>query len=114
MCIHSVVYFFPLIHSVVKIIPKNTPVCRGSTVTISCEYECANASLPVTWMINGTSFTQEHIMNNPLYHMSDPTNPEATSITLSYINDTTTLQCVVQSTSNTISVLGTITVTAGK
>ena len=115
MCIHSVVYFFQF--CIVKIItpPENTTVCRGSTVTISCEYQCANPSLPVTWIINGTSFTQEqHIMNHPLYYMSDPTNPKTTSITRSYFIDTTTLQCIVQSTSSTISMLGTVTVTGGK
>ena len=46
--------------------PENTTVSRGSDVTISCGHVTAN-TLPVTWIINGTSFTQEEIMNSPLY-----------------------------------------------
>ena len=75
--------------------PESTTACRGSNITISCGNEYANASLPVTCMINGESFTQKDIMNNSMYHINDP---KAMSITLSHINDTTTFQCIVHTT----------------
>ena len=51
------------VHTVVLILipPENTTACRGSNVTISCGYVTATA-WPVTWVINGTSFTQEEIL----------------------------------------------------
>ena len=90
--------------------PENITTCNGSGVMISCGYECANASLPVTWMINGEPLTQKNIM----YRINDPTNPKTMSITLSNISHTTTFQCIVQSTPNIISTLGTVTKIAGK
>ena len=94
--------------------PEDTTACNGSNVIISCGYECANALLPVTWMINGEPFTQKDIMSNLLYHINNPTNPKTMSITLSNINHTTTFQCIVQSTPNIISTLGTVTKITGK
>ena len=38
--------------------PQNMTVTRGSNVTISCEHVIASSS-PVTWIINGTSFSQD-------------------------------------------------------
>ena len=89
--------------------PENTTVCRGSDVTISCGYVTATA-LPVTWIINGTSFTHEEINNSPLYHLNNNTTPIAYSLTVFSIYGTTTFQCVVLSTPNTTSTRGTVTV----
>ena len=92
--------------------PENTTVCRGSDVTISCGYLKASA-LPVTWIINGTSFTQQEVVDSPLYQLNNPNNPKAVSLTAFSINHTTTFQCIVLSTANTTSTLGTVTVTTG-
>ena len=78
-------------------------------MTISCEYSGSTA-LPVTWIINGTSFTQQEVVDSPLYQLNDPTSH---SLTVISINHTTTFQCIVHSTPNTTSTLGTVTVTTG-
>ena len=80
--------------------PENGTVQRGSDVTISCGYLWAT-TLPVTWIINGRSFTQQEIVNNPLYRLNFITIPMLTSLTVFSINGTTTFQCVVLSTPNT-------------
>ena len=102
------------VHPVVIILlpPENTTVCRGSDVTISCGYVTTSV-LPVTWIINGTSFTYEEIRNSPLYHLNNPISPPTFSLTVFSINGTTTFQCVVLSTPNTISTRGTVTVING-
>ena len=92
--------------------PENTTVCRSSDVTISCGYGSATA-LPVAWIINGTSFTQEEIVNSPLYQLNNPISPPTLSLTVFSINDTTTFQCVVLSTPNTTSTHGTVIVMNG-
>ena len=94
--------------------PENTTVCRGSDidVTISCGYLWATALL-VTWIINGTSFDQQEIMNSPLYQLNNPFSPVNTSLTVFSINGTTTFQCIVLSTPNATSTLGTVTVISG-
>ena len=92
--------------------PENTTICRGVDVTISCGYGSSTA-LPVTWVINGTSFTQEEIMNSPLYQQNNPTSPPIVSLTVFSINGTTTFQCIVLSTPNTTSIHGTVIVTNG-
>ena len=89
--------------------PENTTVCRGSDVTISCGYQW-HSVLPVTWIINGISFTQEEIVNSPLYQLNNPFSPMTTSLTVFSINSTTTFQCVVLSTPRSISTRGIITV----
>ena len=89
--------------------PENRTVNRGDNVNISCGYLWATA-LPVTWIINGTSFTQQEIVNSPLYRLNNPTSPLAFSLTVISINGTTTFQCIVQSTPNITSTLGTVTV----
>ena len=88
------------------ILPENRTVHRGSDVTISCGYISAT-TLPVTWIINGISFTQEEIVNSPLYQLNNPTIPPANSLRVFSINDTTTFQCVVLSTPST---RGTVTI----
>ena len=92
--------------------PENTTVSRGSNVTISCGYQWSTF-LPVTWIINGTSFTQQEIVYSPLYQLNNPTSPMTLSLTVLSINYTTTFQCIVHSTPNTTSTLGTVTVTTG-
>ena len=92
--------------------PENTEVSRGSNVTISCGYASATA-FPVTWIINGISFSQEEIHNSPLYQLNTSTTPIANSLTVFSINGTTTFQCVVLSIPNATSTHGTVTVTNG-
>ena len=89
--------------------PKDIIVNRGSDVTINCGYTSATA-LPVTWIINGTSFDPQEIVNSPLYQLNNPNTPLAVSLTVFSINGTTTFQCVVQSTPNTTSTRGTVIV----
>ena len=88
--------------------PENTIACRGSDVTISCGYVSATA-LPVIWTINGTSFTQQQIMENSLYQLNNAGNTSSLSLTVFSINYTTILRCIINFT--TISTPGTITVT---
>ena len=92
--------------------PENTTVSRGSNVTISCGYQWSTF-LPVTWIINGTSFTQREVVDSPLYQMNNPRSLMTLSLTVFSINHTTTFQCVVHSTPTTTSTLGTVTVTTG-
>ena len=89
--------------------PENRTVNRGNDVTISCGYMTIMA-LPVTWVINGRSFTQQEIMNSPLYRLNFATIPMLTSLTVFSINGTTIFQCVVQSTPVTTSTHGTVIV----
>ena len=101
------------VHFVVTISwpPQTITVCRGSDVTIRCGYRSIRA-LPVTWIINGTSFEQSAIVNNPLYQLNNPSTSNTFSLTVFSINHTTTFQCIVHSTPNTTtSRLATITVT---
>ena len=103
--------FFNSIHinSVVIKSPQTMTVCRGSDVTISCGYS-SSAALPVIWIINGTSFTQQEVVDSPLYQLNNPTSPSTFSLTVFSINSTTTFQCVVQSTTSR---RATVTVTNG-
>ena len=102
------------IHSAVSIImpPESITVCEGSDVVVHCGYRWSTI-LPVTWIINETSFTHQEIVNNPLYQLNNPRSPWALSLTVLSINHTTTFQCVVHSTTITTSTFGTVTVTTG-
>ena len=105
MCVHSVVSFMNA--------PDSITVCRGSDVMVHCGYQWATV-LPVTWIINGTSFTQQEVVGSPLYQLNNPASPTHYSLTVFSINNTTTFQCIVHSTPNTTtSTLGTVTVTTG-
>ena len=77
--------------------PENIKVYRSSDVTIRCGYGSASA-FPVTWIINGTSFTPQEVVDSPLYQLNNPTSPLSVSLTVFSINGTTTFQCVVHST----------------
>ena len=90
--------------------PESKKVCRSSDVTISCGYQWFTA-LPVTWMINGMSFTE---IDSPSYRLNNPESTTNLSLTVFSINSTTTFQCIVHSTTNVTSTFGTITVTTGK
>ena len=92
--------------------PESRIACRGRNVTISCGYQSAIA-FPVTWIINGTSFSEQKVVNSPLYQLNNPRSPMEVSLTAFSINHTTTFQCVVHSTSNITSTLGTVTVATG-
>ena len=105
---HSFIYLVVVIDTP----PQNVTVNRGSDVTISCGYQWSTA-LAVTWIINGTSFTQQEIVDSPLYQLNNPNSPSTLSLTVISINHTTTFQCVVYSTSSTTSTLGTVKVTTG-
>ena len=80
-------------------------------MTINCGYLTGDTAFPVTWIINGTSFDQQEIMNSPLYQQNRQSTPTENSLTVFSINVTTTFQCVVLSTTNRISTIGTVTVT---
>ena len=92
MCLYSI--------AIISRPPENITVCRGSDVNISCGYQWTSR-LPVTWIINGTSFDQSAIVNSPLYQLNNLTTPMNISLTIFSINDTTTVQCIVHSTPNT-------------
>ena len=92
--------------------PENTTVCRGRNVTISCGYQSARA-LPVTWIINGTTFTQQEVVNSQLYQLNKPNSPNDLSLIVFSINHTTTFQCIVHSTPIKTSTLGIVTVITG-
>ena len=104
MCLHLVAITRP---------PENKTVCRGNNVTISCGYWCPTV-LPVTWIINGSSFTEDEVINSPLYQLNNPTSTMNLSLTVFSINDTTTFQCIVHLITNVTSTFGTVTVTTGK
>ena len=106
-------YLYAITALTIKRPPENITVSRGSNVTISCGYGSPTAK-PFMWVINGKSFTKEQIKNNSLlYQLNNPTSPMTNSLTVLSINHTTTFQCIVCSTSNTTSTLGTVTVTTG-
>ena len=112
LCICTYICYLYLPVVIITTPPENTTVYRGSDVTISCGYISATA-LPVTWIINETSFTHQEIQNSPLYQQSDPFSRMTYSLTVFSINGTTTFQCIVLSTPITTSTRGTVTVTSG-
>ena len=50
-------------------------------------------------------------MNNSLFRLNNPTSPSDFSLTMFYINDTITFQCIIQSNPNSTSTVGTVHVT---
>ena len=104
-----------LVHTYLPVVtitrpPENkTAVHRDSNVTISCGYASAIA-FPVTWIINGRSFTQQEIVNSPLYRLNFAFTPMFTSLTVFSINATTTFQCIVLSTPTITSTPGIVIV----
>ena len=110
MFAYNTYVYIPLV--TINIPPKNRTICKGSNVNISCGYQWSIA-LPVTWIINGTSFTQQEVVDSPLYQLNHATAPMTHSLTVFLINSTTTFQCIVHSTPDSTSTLGTVTVTTG-
>ena len=88
--------------------PMNRTVCKDRDVTINCGY--GNFVSPVTWIINGTSFNQSDIMNNPSYQQHNLNRPSRYSLEVYSINGTTTFQCIIHSDPAVTSTEGTITV----
>ena len=88
--------------------PMNDTVCRGNNVIIRCGY--SGFTYPVTWIINGTSFDQSDIMNNPSYRQNNVMTPSDYSLEVYSISDTTTFQCIIHSDSNVSSAQGIVTV----
>ena len=110
-CIHIHIFYCITLEVSFTAQPQNTTVTRGSDVTISCGHMISGAR-PVTWIINGTSFSQDQIFLSPLYQQNRQTTPTENSLTVFSINGTTTFQCIVHSTpTSTTSTLGTINVT---
>ena len=73
--------------------PENITVCNGSNVTISCGYQ-SSAKLPVVWTIGDvTYFDEDYVDNDPRYHLNNKSNPEGYSLTIYYVNYTTTVRC---------------------
>ena len=89
----------------------NKTVCRGNNVIISCGYNWVKS--PATWMINGTSFNQSDIMNNPSYEENNINRPSIYSLEAYSVNDTTTFQCIIHANPDVTSAQGIVTVTTG-
>ena len=88
--------------------PMNRTVCRGSDVTINCGYNWVISN--ITWIINGTSFNNSTIMDNPSFQQNNHNEPSSYSLEVYSINGTTTFQCIVHSNPNVTSTEGIVTV----
>ena len=88
--------------------PMNMTICRGSDVTINCGY--GDFISFVTWIINGTSFNQSDIMNNPSYQQHNLNRPSKYSLEVYSITGTTTFQCIIHSDPAVTSTEGIVTV----
>ena len=78
--------------------PKDTTVCRGSDVTISCGYD-SDTPLDVVWTINASNFLQSSLINMSSYQVNNPTIPVNYSLTIFSIYGTTSIRCIVASLS---------------
>ena len=86
----------------------NMTICKDRDVTINCGYD--DFVSPVTWIINGTSFNQSDIMNNPSYQEINLKRPSEYSLLVYSITVTTTFQCIIHSDPAFASTEGVITV----
>lgn len=77
--------------------PENMTVCEGNDVTIICRYNSTN-STKVTWKIDNTTYTETEIANNASYQLI--VEYSLTLLTVFSINETTNLQCIIQSHTN--------------
>ena len=89
--------------------PGNTTVCSGRDVVINCEYDYHLIS-SVTWIINGTSFSESAIVNNPSYQHINLDIPKSYLLRVYSINGTTTFQCMIASDPAVTSTQGIVTV----
>ena len=73
---HNTLSVLLCVHSAVSIVnpPESITACRDNDVVIHCGYMWS-VFLPVTWIINGTSFTQQEIVDSPLYQLNNPNSP---------------------------------------
>ena len=101
MCIYTI--------ATIKEPPGNTAVCSGDDVIIDCGYDYHLVS-SVTWIINGTSFSESAIVNNPSYQHINLDMPGRYSLRVYSINGTTTFQCTIASDPNVTSTEGKVTV----
>ena len=106
MCIHSYIHIFVVI---ITRPPENTTVCRGSDVIISCGYQSPIVLTP-RWVINNVELSATGIMMSDVYELNNHSTPNATSLTVLSINDTTTIQCVIPLSDEVFSSVGTVTV----
>ena len=88
--------------------PMNMTICKGRDVTINCGY--GDFISHVTWIINGTSFNQSDIMNNPSYQQHNLYRPSRYSLEVYSITGTTTFQCIIHSYPDVTSTEGIVTV----
>ena len=88
--------------------PMNITSCKDMDVTVNCGY--SSFVSPVTWIINGTSFNQSYIMNNPSYQQRNLNRPSRYSLAVYSITGTTTFQCIIHSYPDVTSTEGIVTV----
>ena len=58
VCVFALYILYTVYTVIISRPPENTTVFKGSNVTISCGYS-GITTLLVTWIINGSSFTQK-------------------------------------------------------
>ena len=80
-------------------------------MTISCGYQISIALNP-RWIINDVEISSTDIMNRSIviYEVNNILMPNATSLTVLSINDTTTIQCVIPLNPEVFSWVGTVIV----
>ena len=88
--------------------PMNMIICKDGDVTVNCGY--GDFISPVTWIINGTSFNQSDIMNNPSYQQNNINRPSKYSLEVFSITGTTSFQCIIHSDPDVNSTEGIVTV----
>ena len=88
--------------------PENITVCRDDNVTVSCGYDLF-AALDIRWIINSSVFRSNKLLNSGTYLPNDAA-PNATSLTIISINDTTTIQCRIPLFPEVFSWVGTVAV----
>ena len=87
--------------------PENTTVCRNNNVTVSCGYDFPVA-VSIDWIINGNIIRSSQLYTGT--YMPNTSVPNATSLTVISINDTTTIQCSILLDPAVASWVGTIAV----
>ena len=90
--------------------PENSTVCNGDDVTVSCGFQ-GDESLPVTWIINGCSYSEPALERRSYYHVNNRSNPMYHSLTIDSNSRTKTIQCSIclrqkNSTLGTVTVVG--------
>ena len=86
MCMAILYFMCVFIIAIIARPPEDTTVCRGSDVIISCGHNSTD-TFDTIWGFNGSA--PIIIMNGPMYQAINQT------LTIFYINYTTTVQCAV-------------------